>query len=226
MTETTNQKSPVAAVASLHARFRIGIDPMRRGPVPLSRLLDEHNLLYLTLPRLTRASIAEHLLTEDIAPGNLLDSGDPDELFAGFIFRTETVGFVFVGELEPVGSQNGGPQKVKVTPLGRWRYTAAHELAHFLLHRDRMHAGQWIGDTTETIREAEGAETIEMEREANQFAAELLMPASVCRPRAEEFKAAYRACPLSAFAYHLASELLVSPEAMRYRLRGLGVGDE
>ena len=226
MTETTKQHGPEAAVASLHSRFRIGSDPTHRGPVPLSQLLDEHNLLHVTLPRLTRASIAEHLLIEGIAPGNLRDSGDPDELFAGFIFRTETVALVFVGELEPVNSQNGGPQKLKVTPLGRWRYTAAHELGHFLLHRDRMHAGQWIGDTKETIREAEGAETVEMEREANRFAAELLMPESVCRARAEEFNAAYRACPLSAFAYHLSSELLVSPEAMRYRLQRLEVGDE
>ena len=65
-----------------------------------------------------------------------------------------------------------------------------------------------------------------MERQANRFAAELLMPAVVCRARAEAFRATYRVCPRTPFAYYLAAELVVSPEAMRYRLRELGVGDE
>ncbi len=219
--------SALAVLASsLRMRFGLPSDPVHRGPVPLSRFLEEFNLLHVTLPRLTRTAIAEHLLGEGIGPGKLVDTGDPEELFAGFIFTTASVGFVFVAETEPVSSEATGQLKLKPTPLGRWRFTAAHELGHFLLHRDRMVGGQWIGDTKETIQEEDGAGTNEMEREANRFAAELLMPADVCWARAKAFKAAYRVCPLTAFAYQLSSELLVSPEAMRNRLRGLEVGDE
>ena len=222
-------KCNVAEVAaSLHIRFGISTDPARPGPVPLARLLDEFNLLHVTLPRLTRAEIVKYLLGEGIATGNLMDTGDPDEVFSGFLFKTGADGVVFVAETEPVTSEGEEKPKLRPTPLGRWRYTAAHELGHFLLHQDRMIGGQWIGDTKETIREGDGAETTDMEREADQFAAELLMPADVCQARAKAFKTAYGVCPLTAFAYHLSSELLVSPEAMRYRLgpRGLGVCDE
>jgi len=217
-----------AAAAALHTKLRIATDPAHRGPVPLARLLDEFNLLHVTMPRLTRAGIAEYLLGEGIMPGDLMDTGDQDETFSGFLFKTGTDGVVFVAEMEPVISEGVEKPRLRPTPLGRWRYTAAHELGHFLLHQDRMIGGRWIGDTQETIREGDGAEMTGMEREADQFAAELLMPADVCRARAEAFRAAYRVCPLTAFAYHLSSELLVSPEAMRNRLgpRGLGVCDE
>ena len=66
----------------------------------------------------------------------------------------------------------------------------------------------------------------EMEREANRFAAELLMPAEVCVARVEELMGEHGSCPRGVLAYQLASELLVSREAMRYRLKSLGVGDE
>lgn len=219
--------SDVAAMAvSLRTRLGIATDPARRGPVPLARVLDEFNLLHVTMSRLNRAGIAEYLLGEGIMPGDLMDTGDPGEIFSGFLFKTSTDGVVFVAEMEPALSEDGEKPKLRPTPLGRWRYTAAHELGHFLLHQDRMIGGRWIGDTKETIREGDGAEMTGMEREADQFAAELLMPADVCLARVEAFRAAYRVCPLTAFAYHLSSELLVSPEAMRNRLRGLGVGDE
>jgi hypothetical protein len=52
------------------------------------------------------------------------------------------------------------------------------------------------------------------------------MPELVCRARAEAFRQDFGTCPRFHFAYYLASELLVSPEAMRYRLKDLGVGDE
>jgi Zn-dependent peptidase ImmA (M78 family) len=55
-----------------------------------------------------------------------------------------------------------------------------------------------------------------MERQANRFAAELLMPEAVCR--------AMRAYTVSSrfLEHQLARDLLVSREAMRWRLRELG----
>lgn len=226
MIEARATSDAAAAAASLRTKLRIAADPAHRGPVPLARVLDEFNLLHVTMPRLTRGGIAEYLLGEGIMPGDLMDAGDPDEIFSGFLFKTGTDGIVFVAEMETVLSEGEEKPKLRLTPLGRWRYTAAHELGHFLLHQDRMIGGRWIADTKETIKEGDIAELTGMEREADQFAAELLMPANVCLARVEAFRAAYRVCPLTAFAYHLSSELLVSPEAMRNRLRDLGVGDE
>jgi Zn-dependent peptidase ImmA (M78 family) len=108
--------------------------------------------------------------------------------------------------------------------LTRRRFTAAHELGHALLHRARM--GRFRTDT-KILDDAE--DTDDLEREANRFAAELLMPEEVCRAREAELREEDKArggCPRGVLAYRLASELLVSREAIRYRLAGLGVGDD
>lgn len=56
-------------------------------------------------------------------------------------------------------------------PSYRQRFTAAHELGHFILHRDYI--GDGIADNY--LLRAEGLSS-RQEREANQFAADLLMP--------------------------------------------------
>lgn len=226
MTESKATSDPASAAAWLHARLGLCRESPRRGPVPLGRCLEEFNLLHVTLPRLTRAGIAGYLLGEGIPAAGLMDGDDPDEVFSGFLFTMGTDGLVFVAEREPSAMAGSEPSEPRPTPLGRWRFTAAHELGHFLLHRERMIAGRWLGDTRETIREAGGTELAAMEREANRFAAELLMPAEVCRDRAEAFRASYGVWPRARLAYRLAAELLVSPEALRHRLEDLGLGDD
>ena len=60
----------------------------------------------------------------------------------------------------------------------RQRYTIAHELGHFFLHADILREGAHV-DTVITMlnRDQDAAlGTINIEIEANQFAAELLMP--------------------------------------------------
>jgi Zn-dependent peptidase ImmA (M78 family) len=84
---------------------------------------------------------------------------------------------------------------------------------------------QFLADTHEMLSDPDVA-LDPKEREANRFAAELLMPAEVCRARAEEMRNEYGCCPRAVLEYRLASELLVSAEAVRYRLKNLGVGDE
>ncbi|TCV95980.1 uncharacterized protein DUF955 [Luteibacter rhizovicinus] len=91
--------------------------------------------------------------------------------------------------------------------LNRKRFTIAHEIAHFLLHsegqtefRDRTFARR----TNDPSR---------MEREADQFAAELLMPAEDVRQ-----KIAAGETSLSA----LAAQFGVSALAMKYRVQKLG----
>src|SRR5262249_36734311 len=126
-----------------------------------------------------------------------------------FVFTAGRVGWAFVNANDI---------------LAKRRFTAAHELGHFVLHRATM--GRYRADTDETLQEADGDATDQMEREANHFAVELLMPEEVCRERANELRKKHGSCPRQVLRYRLASELLVSREALGYRLRSLGVGDE
>lgn len=194
-------------VADLRSTCHLPEDPIRRGPVPLERLLAEHTLRLVELPRLSRAAVYDYLLAKGSIPGELGE----DEDLAGFLYITGPFGRVFVNADDPVP---------------RRRFTAGHELGHFALHRESMGGRVSFGDSPETVVEVEDETATAMERQANRFAAELLMPAEVCRARAEAFRKTYRVCPRTPFAYYLAAELVVSPEAMRYRLRYLGVGDE
>jgi hypothetical protein len=57
-------------------------------------------------------------------------------------------------------------------PASRVRYTVAHELGHYFLpgHRDYLLSGRWLGARTDHVASRR------LEREANWFAAALLMP--------------------------------------------------
>jgi hypothetical protein len=192
------------AVAQL--RRQVPFELARRGPVPLAGYFAETSLDHIELSGLTCGTVAEYLRREGV-PGD--DLGNPNDVLAGFVFAAGRVGWVFVSAADP---------------LPRRRFTAAHELGHFVLHRATM--GRFLADTDATLREADGDVTDLMEREANRFAAELLMPAEVCRARAAELREKHRCCPRGVLVYRLASELLVSREALRYRLQALEVGDE
>jgi IrrE N-terminal-like domain len=197
----------VRAVADLRIACQLPEDPSRHGPVPLERFLAEHALRLVELPRLSRSAVYDYLLAKGSIPGEMGE----DEDLAGFLYLTGPFGRVFVNADDPVP---------------RRRFTAGHEFGHFVLHRSSMGGRVSFGDSPATVVEVEDDTAAAMERQANRFAAELLMPASVCRARGAAFRKAYGICPRTPFAYHLASELVVSPEAMRYRLKDLGVGDE
>jgi Zn-dependent peptidase ImmA (M78 family) len=197
-----------AAVAGLYRKARRAADPARRGPVPLADLFDAAGVTHVALPALSLAAVAEHLLAGRYVadPRYVADLWDDRQPLAGLMFRLGDDGLAFVSADDI---------------LARRRFTAAHELGHFLLHRDRMTG--FVADVT--ISETDDA-TGDMEREANRFAAELLMPEEIIRERAEELMKEHKACPRLVLAYRLASELLVSREAMRYRLNHLGVGHD
>lgn len=95
--------------------------------------------------------------------------------------------------------------------LTRQRFTVAHELGHYIYHRDLL--GKGVGDTR--AYRAEGTElpnpniTITHERQANTFAANLLMPNHLIA----SLKAAGTTTPEA-----LARALGVSVEAMKIKL--------
>lgn len=201
------------AIADLRVRCAMPLDIARRGPVLLDRCYQASNLTHQELRGLSTAIVVEYMLRERYisSPEVVADLETSEERLDGFLFWADRFGLAFV---------NADSR----SPLGRRRFTAAHELGHALLHRDRM--GRFRKDVS--IDEV-GDDHDGMEKEANQFAAELLMPAEVCHARADELRKSIGAsdrCPRGVLVYRLAAELLVSREAMRYRLAELEVGDE
>ncbi len=195
-------------IADVYRKARLTIDPVRRGPVPLAQMFDAEGVSHVAVPALSLSTVAEHLIAERYVAdasvvADLLEDRHP---LVGLMFQLGQDGLAFVNADDI---------------LPRRRFTAAHELGHAVLHRDRM--GGFVADAN--ISETDD-EASEMEREANAFAAELLMPVQVIRARADELRREHKVCPRGVLAYRLASELLVSREAMRYRLKTLGVGDD
>jgi hypothetical protein len=112
-------------------------------------------------------------------------------------------------ERRPDGSY-GVTVNARHSPV-RQRFTAAHELGHYIYHRDLLGAG--TGDTrayrAEGTRLPNGAIRPVHERQANSFAANLLMPAvSINRLKADGIVS----------VKGLADCLEVSQDAMRIRL--------
>lgn len=96
----------------------------------------------------------------------------------------------------------------------RKRFTIAHELAHFFLHKDNLHYDYSTNKEEETMplvyMRADGVISSD-ETEANHFAAELLMPEELLL---EDFR-----CSCNVF--ELARLYKVSEQAMTYRLTTL-----
>jgi Zn-dependent peptidase ImmA (M78 family) len=192
--------------------------PARRAvvPVPLDRLIRSiNNLAHEEVPGLTRAAAGAYLARWGVQRPELLEDNSP---LAGFLFANASSGSILVNAEDS---------------LPRRRFTAAHELGHYLLHfLPRLQAARDVetyliqDDNGETVREEDkpasdkALSLPEMERQANRFAAELLMPEAVCRTATELYAARFQTTPRF-LEHQLAGDLLVSREAMRWRLRSL-----
>jgi len=205
---TNLRRAAVAeAIVEVCQRARWSVDPNSPGPVPLDRLFQGLNVTHAAIPGLTVSAAARHLVRERyVQSPQIVEDFNGQDALAGLMVLLQGDGFAFI-------------QADDILP--RRRFSAAHELGHFVLHRDRM--DRFLAD--EFISEIQESKS-PMEMEADRFAADLLMPEAVCRARAAELKARHGCCPRGVLAYRLASELLVSQQAMRYRLGELGAGDE
>jgi IrrE N-terminal-like domain len=205
---------------------------------PLDALLAAFPLCSAEIPELSRRSAVLHLQRLappfGAAPPVPLDDNEP---LAGFLYGAPVQGEAWGCILVERGDI-----------IYRRRFSVAHELGHYLLHFRpqvaRMSADAHptfvdglgykqpateAGDASESsvlpearllVTEAEAPEEDvreRLEREANAFAAALLMPAPLCRRLVERYGGSL------ASAKRLASELLVSPAAMRVRLLDLGL---
>jgi Zn-dependent peptidase ImmA (M78 family) len=100
----------------------------------------------------------------------------------------------------------------------RQRFTIAHELGHFLLHRDTLHVDGLVRrDETSSL----AIDTKEIE--ANAFAAELLMPRDLVLERVEELLPKSGVADPARLVSNLARTFGFSEQAMDYRLANLGL---
>lgn len=195
--------------------------------VVLNELLGGYNLTCIELMGLT-SEAASHFLMRRGAIFEPIRSANQEPL-AGYIYVDSRNGYIFV-ERNDV--------------LVRRRFSVAHEFGHYVLHFYPLLRAQRLSDSYELLEITEGlalssdeedADDIpegrvihtphlhlpsydQMEKEANQFAAELLMPAEVVHSLFTRYAPN---CHGDDLIWRLAIEMLVSRPAMRRRLSDL-----
>jgi hypothetical protein len=219
------------AVDRCYKNAELVYQPDSSRVVPLAKLLAAWPIMFAELPQLTRRSAATYLSQRS---GHKVDlEADADLPLAGFLYS-----YPYFGEVW------GCILVEKNDRVERRRFSAAHEIGHYLLHflpriKKQLACGEYLYldesllSTAETglalphdskmfARPADAPavrladDTALLEREANHFAAELLMPEPACRKLVQKN-------PAGATPYRLASEFMVSPAAMEYRMRSLGL---
>jgi Zn-dependent peptidase ImmA (M78 family) len=182
--------------------------PVLSGPIPLGDLIAHHPVVHEEVDGLNRAAASAVLRRWDVRWAEIPRDDPP---LAGFLYANSRSGFIFVRRGDN---------------LPRRRFTAAHELGHYRLHLGPTLAREALElvevDRDEEVEESAQLELAAMERQANRFAAELLMPEPVCRALHERYARKYGAVD-RCLVYHLAGDLLVSRAAIAWRLFGLGL---
>ena len=231
---TVRYQSPTIqdAIASL---YEAAVPPPSadHSVTPLGELISNYNLTCAEITGLTSRSAINLLLQRGGLKEPPCDLSD--DLLAGFLYVSRSFGSIFV-ERDDL--------------LVRRRFSAAHELGHYLLHFRPLLDTAKTGDDPILIEAMDAlplsesdlepdvlpaskitlSETSDyarllppmeqMEREANEFAAELLMPETVVRELAERLAVNFQGEEL---IWRMATDMLVSVAAMRWRLRKLGL---
>lgn len=100
----------------------------------------------------------------------------------------------------------------------RRRFTIAHELAHFVLHKNesKLYAHRDLNNDQGTRSS--------IEQEANYFAANVLMPEELVKNRVEDLRSEVRGkIPAFVLVKEVADDFAVSESAAEVRLRQLGI---
>jgi Zn-dependent peptidase ImmA (M78 family) len=124
-------------------------------------------------------------------------------------------------ELSGLLYREGGVATIGVNsahPTSRQRFTVAHEIGHLLLHEGKpMFVDKLVRVDLRDSNSAAG--TLKEEREANAFAAALLMPQAMILESLQRV----RGLAGDAMVQSLADRFQVSTQAMEYRLTNLGL---
>jgi Zn-dependent peptidase ImmA (M78 family) len=136
-----------------------------------------------------------------------LDEVDDD--LSGFLFRDKKAKRTVIGV-----NKSHHPN--------RRRFTVAHELGHFLLHEGELvHLDEESGAFTVDFRDSESSKGEDaFEKEANLFAAELLMPNKLLREELQGKR--LDLMDDSGALERLANKYKVSLQALTFRLTNLG----
>lgn len=219
------------AVLLCYNKVELAYLPERPHVVPLAELLGAWPLFFAEVADLTRRSAAAYM-SQRSGQEIKLDT-DAERPLAGFLYAYPYFGEVWACILVEKNDR-----------VERRRFSAAHELGHYLLHfvpriKRELEKGEYLSLDENLLRTEEtgvqpphdslmfarpGGEPVkllaedilQMEYEANRFAAELLIPEQACRMVMNDD-------PAGATPRRLATEFMVSPAAIEYRLRSLGL---
>lgn len=224
--DETLHSSITTFIEELYQEAEVETPDLRRRITPLGGLVGSLNLASKELPGLSQQTAMRYLIQQGVLLENPEAAGR-DEL-AGFLYANTSYGCIFVEANDH---------------LTRRRFSVAHELGHYLLHfrpvlKIADHDQEYLeliealyggrnDDPQETASgriERMDQQLLEMhlppegrmEYEANQFATELLMPETVVRGLFARVMLHLNDDDIVAY---LATEMLVSQEAMRWRLR-------
>jgi Zn-dependent peptidase ImmA (M78 family) len=127
-----------------------------------------------------------------------------DDELSGMCFYKEDVPFIGVNSMH---SKN------------RQRFTIAHEFGHVMLHNHVLQQQPHVDKTIALRRDSASAQgDIELEVQANQFAASLLMPEFLIKKYMEEHDLDYDTIPDADAIKEMAKAFKVSEMAMTYRV--------
>lgn len=141
----------------------------------------------------------------------------------------DLLGYQIVYDLmKESGQLEGNVIKVSVLDAEvRQRFTIAHEIAHIILHKPES---VMYRDTN--LENYEGVVERMKEREANQFAAELLMPQQLLLIKIndylkeKEWESTLDSLQFDSLLSDVSRQLQVSKSSLEYRLINLGVAKE
>jgi Zn-dependent peptidase ImmA (M78 family) len=133
------------------------------------------------------------------------------------------------GDISGILRREAGRVVVGVNSLdspSRQRFTIAHELGHFRLHEGYEVIVDKLVRVNLRVTPGGPLATPEEERDANYFAAELLMPERLLKARAKVLVGQQTIMSGDWLVEELAGEFDVSRQAMLYRLVNLGLLDD
>lgn len=227
-------KKIINEIHTLYLKTMVAMPTLEHCITPLSELISQcYGLTCKEVDKLTSQNAIGHLLKG----GGLVNVPDAVEVsrepLAGYLYSTPNFGCIFVEQSDLIV---------------RRRFTIAHELGHFLLHRpllvrfdneveqffiESLKLGEQASSLNDDVDEMPLGQVThnlpasvhgvmptfdEMEKEANEFAADLLMPELVVRALIESYVPHFLDDDL---VWRLATDMLVSRTAMRIRLQYL-----
>jgi len=143
----------------------------------------------------------------------------------------ETIDMELLDKIGSISFANNRP-KIWLNPAennyeNRRRFTIAHEIGHYILHLDKNEGSNKIVDSKNSLSRSE-TYWDSKEYEANNFAAQLLMPHELIKKHGKKIIETYKGennvdkVPVNFFIEQMSNLFKVSKQAMKYRLVNLG----